>query len=152
MSSFQSLNEDGGVPLANSVSVSDKLRVDFLKAKARQRGSTDQCPFRHGKDRLKRKIQDQILKSKNGFWVSLLKQIDPATRIRVHQRNQRILSQTQNGFSVALTHHDLVTGQVIANRGEWLWNPTKFFVLGFCSLFDLDRAKDSIAVYSVLRI
>ena len=47
--SFQSLNEDGGVPLANSVSVSDKLRVDFLKGKARQRASTDQCPFRHGK-------------------------------------------------------------------------------------------------------
>jgi len=50
MFSFQSLNEDGGVPLANSVSVSDKPRVDFLRAKARQRRSTDQCPFRHGKN------------------------------------------------------------------------------------------------------
>ena len=24
---------------------------------------------------------------------------------------------------------------IIVNRGEWLWNPTKFFAVGFCSLF-----------------
>ena len=39
----------------------------------------------------------------------------------------------------------------IVNRGEWLWNPTKFLVLGFCSLFDLDCAKNTIVVYSVPR-
>ena len=45
---LKELNEDGGVPLANSVSVCDTPRVDYLRTKAKQRGSTDQCPFRHG--------------------------------------------------------------------------------------------------------
>ena len=71
MFSFQSLNEDGGVPLANSVSVSDKLRVDFLKAKARQRGSTDQCPFRHGKDRRKGKSKIGFLSKRKTDFTSL---------------------------------------------------------------------------------
>ena len=113
MFSFQSLNEDGGVPLANSVSVSDKLRVDFLKAKARQRGSTDQCPFRHGKDRRNGKSKIGFLSKKKRILLIFTKQSNPVTRIRIHQRNQRILSQTQNGFSFPLMHHDPVTGNLI---------------------------------------
>ena len=31
--------------------------------------------------------------------------------------------------------------QSMVNRGEWLWNPTKFFVVGFCLLWGLDCAK-----------
>ena len=46
---FQDLNEDGGVPQANSVSIADGPRVSYLKTKAKQRSSTDRCPFRHGK-------------------------------------------------------------------------------------------------------
>ena len=45
----RNLKGDGGVPLANSFSVSDKPRVEYLTKKAGQKGSKNQCPFRHGK-------------------------------------------------------------------------------------------------------
>ena len=45
---LQAQGLDEGVPLSNSVSVSDKPRVRFLSRKAKERGSADQCPFRHG--------------------------------------------------------------------------------------------------------
>ena len=39
----------------------------------------------------------------------------------------------------------------IVNRREWLWNPTTFFVVGFCSLFWPWPCTNTIVVYSVLR-
>ena len=38
----------------------------------------------------------------------------------------------------------------IVNRGEWLWNTSKFFVVCCCSVFALDPAKNTISVCSVL--
>ena len=35
----------------------------------------------------------------------------------------------------SLPFYGLPRRLTIVNRGEWLWNPTKFFVVGFCSLF-----------------
>lgn len=45
---LQAQGLDEGVPLSNSVSVSDKPRIRFLVKKAKERNSADQYPFRHG--------------------------------------------------------------------------------------------------------
>ena len=44
-----------------------------------------------------------------------------------------------------------ILGGIIVNIGKWLWNPTKFFVVGFCSLFWHWPCKNTIVVNSVLR-
>ena len=44
----------------------------------------------------------------------------------------------------------IVISSTIVNRGEWLRNPTNFFVVCFCP-FGLDHAQNTIVVYSVLR-
>ena len=41
---------------------------------------------------------------------------------------------------------------LIVNRGEWLWNSTKLFVVCFVLFLSLDSAQNTIVVYSVLRI
>ena len=38
-----------------------------------------------------------------------------------------------------------------SRRGKWLWNSTRFFGVCCCWLFGLDRAQNTIVVYSVLR-
>ncbi|CAH3150734.1 unnamed protein product [Pocillopora meandrina] len=62
---YESLNEEGGVPLANSVSVCDRSRVDFLRKRARERGSTDQCPFRHGQLIVAKVFVGKVVPAKN---------------------------------------------------------------------------------------
>ena len=43
-------------------------------------------------------------------------------------------SQYQKHYSVFLSEKS-TTNQIVVNRGEWLWNSTKFFVICFCSHF-----------------
>ncbi|XP_078381877.1 leucine-rich repeat-containing protein 9-like isoform X2 [Oculina patagonica] len=84
---YESLNEDGGVPLANSVSVSDKRRVDFLKAKAKQRGSTDQCPFRHGQLIVAKVFVGKVVPAKkdNKITRSAYRGMDSVFRAQKHE-------------------------------------------------------------------
>ncbi|XP_048590343.1 leucine-rich repeat-containing protein 9 isoform X2 [Nematostella vectensis] len=45
---YEDAGLDGGVPLANSVGISDKPRLEHVTKLAKQRGSVDPYPYRHG--------------------------------------------------------------------------------------------------------
>ncbi|XP_013396331.1 leucine-rich repeat-containing protein 9 [Lingula anatina] len=45
---YRQLGKDAAVPLTNSLSLADRLRIDHLKKAARSKPYKEPCPFRHG--------------------------------------------------------------------------------------------------------
>ncbi|XP_029195766.2 leucine-rich repeat-containing protein 9-like isoform X1 [Acropora millepora] len=84
---YESLNEDGGVPLANSVSIADGPRMSYLKTKAKQRSSTDRCPFRHGQLIVSKVFVGNAapVKSENKIKREIYRGADSVFRTRKHE-------------------------------------------------------------------
>ncbi|XP_068737471.1 leucine-rich repeat-containing protein 9-like isoform X3 [Montipora capricornis] len=84
---YEALNEDGGVPLANSVSISDGPRVSYLRTKAKQKGSLDPCLFRHGQLVVSKVFVGNAVavKSENKIKRTAFRDVDSVSRMRKHE-------------------------------------------------------------------